>query len=377
MFPRLLHRMIFWELLKVFSLALLGISCVLLVTSLAEVACRHDITLSQVQTLAPILLCVMLPRTVPTALLFACCVVHGRLAHDGELLALKMSGIPTRWTLLPALFLGCLLSVLLMVLYLGPVPRMEHQLATTVVQELLDNPGGAVCSTLKRQGYLSFPSHGYTITVRGVQGQHLLAPTIRQVPGPEEQGMVVTAEQGTLEVNREQRKLQIHLIAAEMMLQSGMTFRMKSQTVALPLPTLLDVKIPRATHTLEWDKLLERRKALQENASHGAGEAADKRELALHQKWTAIEMQLQGRPAMSVVCLCFVLIGCPLGIRLGCASYLRAFFIAFLPVILLYYPLLYTGFRLGFQRELPPPLAVWGPNAVLLLIAALVLRWLR
>src|SRR5207248_4443942 len=50
--------------------------------------------------------------------------------------------------------------------------------------------------------------------------------------------------------------------------------------------------------------------------------------------------EMHRRPALALGCLCFVLIGCPVGIWFGRSDYLSAFITCFLPVAFLYYPIL-------------------------------------
>ena len=53
------------------------------------------------------------------------------------------------------------------------------------------------------------------------------------------------------------------------------------------------------------------------------------------------------RPALSLGCLCFVLIGGPIGIWTNRADFLSSFVIGFLPAVMLYYPMVMCGTNLG------------------------------
>ena len=80
------------------------------------------------------------------------------------------------------------------------------------------------------------------------------------------------------------------------------------------------------------------------------------------------------RQALSVSCLCFVLVGCPLGIRFGHGSYLGAFALCFLPIGLLYYPLMFCGVKLACSGQLPAVVALWGANVATAVVGALLFR---
>jgi lipopolysaccharide export system permease protein len=72
-------------------------------------------------------------------------------------------------------------------------------------------------------------------------------------------------------------------------------------------------------------------------------------------------------------CLCFVLIGAPVAMRWRFDSYLSSFFICFLPILGIYYPLLMIQEDLATSGVLPP-IAFWLGNIVLLGPAVWLLR---
>ena len=88
----------------------------------------------------------------------------------------------------------------------------------------------------------------------------------------------------------------------------------------------------------------------------------------------AIDTEIQMRPALALSCLCFVLIGCPIGIWFSKRDYLSAFITCFLPIIVLYYPLLLSGINMAKSRQLNPVLALWAANALMLVIAIPLFR---
>src|SRR4029077_9754030 len=89
LFFSILHRMIFWELFKVFALSLLGITGIMLVGTVVAEASQQGFTLLQTLQIIPLIIPGTLPYTIPATTLFATCVVYGRLSHDNEILAIK------------------------------------------------------------------------------------------------------------------------------------------------------------------------------------------------------------------------------------------------------------------------------------------------
>jgi lipopolysaccharide export system permease protein len=84
--------------------------------------------------------------------------------------------------------------------------------------------------------------------------------------------------------------------------------------------------------------------------------------------------EVQMRPAISVGCLCFVLIGCPVGIWASRSDYLSTFVICFLPTIFIYYPILLCGSNLAKDGKVSALVGLWAADA-LLAGTALVLIW--
>src|SRR5437016_10280734 len=102
--------MILSELLKVFLLALIGLTGILLLAGVISEAMKNGFGPMQILVMIPLLLPSMLPFTLPTTTLFATCLVYGRLAADNEILALKAAGVHIVHVIWPALLLGSLAS---------------------------------------------------------------------------------------------------------------------------------------------------------------------------------------------------------------------------------------------------------------------------
>ena len=73
-----------------------------------------------------------------------------------------------------------------------------------------------------------------------------------------------------------------------------------------------------------------------------------------HRRWSA-----------GFSCLCFAWVGAPLAIRLRNTDFLTSFFLCFLPILVVYYPLLAYGVD-GAKGGSIPPYSVWAGNLFLL-----------
>ncbi len=75
-------------------------------------------------------------------------------------------------------------------------------------------------------------------------------------------------------------------------------------------------------------------------------------------------------------CLCFTLIGIPVSMLWRHADVLTNFFVCFLPILALYYPLLMLSENLSTSGTLPP-ISFWMSNVVLTIPAIALLRWIN
>jgi lipopolysaccharide export system permease protein len=91
-----------------------------------------------------------------------------------------------------------------------------------------------------------------------------------------------------------------------------------------------------------------------------------------------LNTELHLRPALCFGCLCFVLVGCPVGIWFGRSDYLSAFVTSFLPTVFTYYPIYLCGANLAKQGRISAPLGVWAANVFMMVVAlALFKRLMR
>lgn len=72
-------------------------------------------------------------------------------------------------------------------------------------------------------------------------------------------------------------------------------------------------------------------------------------------------------------CLCFVLVGAPMAIRLRNADFLTSFFLCFLPILIVYYPVFMLGVDLAKKGSVPA-VVVWAGNLLVALWGAWLLR---
>ena len=125
--PGILQRYIMGEVLRAFTLALLTITAVIVLFMVMIEASKTGLSPREIMHLVPFVIPTSLPYTIPVSLLFSVTVVYGRLASDNEVVAMKTAGLNAFFVLRPSLFLGFGLSLLLLYLSDGPIPRANNQ----------------------------------------------------------------------------------------------------------------------------------------------------------------------------------------------------------------------------------------------------------
>ena len=168
--------MILWELLKVFVMALLCITGILLMAGIVAEAAQEGLGPAQILAAIPLLIPSTLPYTIPATTLFACCVTYGRLAADNEILAIKSSGVNILMVARPGLLLGLAMTGVTMSLYWDVIPY-SHRLLRRMV---FDDAEEMLYSMLRKQHSVNFPSMPFAMWVEGVEGRKLINPVIKR-----------------------------------------------------------------------------------------------------------------------------------------------------------------------------------------------------
>ncbi|MFO0796417.1 MAG: LptF/LptG family permease [Gemmataceae bacterium] len=390
-----LNRTIFAELVRVFLLALGGLTGLFLLAGLVQQASQLGLGPAQIVAIIPLFVPSTLPYTIPATTLFAACVVYGRLAHDNEVVALKAAGVHLSTILKPALALGVITAATTGGLYYAVIPQTQQRLQ----EEALRDPEEVVYNTLRRDRCLRHPTFPYVLFVRDVQGRRLIDVVLKRRvkvtdgKGVETYGgydLVVRAREAQLRVDVENNLLYIdpdRFVYNNPSIQGTNT---STTPYALQLPDFLNPADARTRPgALTWEELgprvaeLERQReaklaavAAAERAPMPADGAAAQLAVqhrlnllsqadGLKRQARNVEAEYYMRPALAVGCLVFALIGCPVGLWANRADYLSTFVICFLPTILLYYPLLLAGSNMGKDGKVPLWLGCWLANITL------------
>jgi lipopolysaccharide export system permease protein len=391
-FGTILHRMILWELLKVFLISLLGITGILLMAGILAEASQQGLGPSQVLAAIPLLIPCMLPYTIPATTLFATCVVYGRLAADNEILAIKSAGVNVLQVLQPGLILGLAMSGVTLGLYYQIIPATHRLLRALIFRDAEE----FIYSVLKKQGMINYSQLHYALFVQGVRGKTLLCPVIKR---KDNQGMVeavAMAQEAELRLDLPHNQLLLRMKNGVTSTADNSQAYFQEHTFEVPLPRDFGAEGQRRPRGMTWPEMLERRLEIAEDRQRLAAlQSVSMAEMLLDDvPWfyreqlrplavqgetfrlarVELDVELLMRPALSLGCLCFILVGCPVGIWFSRSDFLSSFITCFLPIVFIYYPLMLCGTGMAKEGRLPPVPLVYGPD---LLIGGLglVLFW--
>ncbi len=369
MFGGIFYRSIAWQLVTTLAFTLAALTGIMLAACVLREATLHGLGLWQTVMVAIYFVPATLPYTLPSAGLFAACLVYGRLARDLELMALRSCGLSMLGALLPGLTVGLAVAGMLGALYVHVIPSAVHGIHAVLAhgaEELIQG-------RLRNRGNVSLPGNRGALFVRGIDGENLIEPVFRHGGSSEGAEVVAHARRGRLRLDALRLNLLLDLDDGTM-LQTGTMcwFRKMTVEVALSAPVATSPADSQCRE-LTTRQLLQRRDQSEAEAAEER-DGSEERRRAAQKLICFLKIELQKRPAVAVGCFCFVIVGCAAGACSARADYLSAFVACFLPVMFLYYTLLLTGISLASKGRWPPSETLWfGDIAIGLL--GLVLCW--
>lgn len=390
MFGSILNRLILAELVKIFLLALIGLTGLFLIAGLIQEASQRGLSLGQVIAIIPLLIPNTLPYTIPATTLFATCIVYGRMSADNEITVLKSAGVNILHLLKPAILLGMCTSATTLLLNIDIIPRTQRMLRAKVLSDAEEVLYGAI----RREGALRQPGMQYVMYVREVQGKRLLDVIFkkRSTTGPGYE-VVARTREARLRLDMENNQVLVDMgrcvVFGE---KDGVGAEASDRIYPIPLPESMFGKDQKnRTSALTLEELYQRRDEVDEEGRKAAERHAELRKRdpgptatpEENERYQAelksaafekvhllrvrrnVDVEIQIRPALALGCLCFVLIGCPVGIWASRSDYLSIFVICFLPTVFVYYPVLLAGVNMAKDGKVSPVIAVWAADGVL------------
>jgi lipopolysaccharide export system permease protein len=390
----ILQRSIFWELVKAFVLSLVALTAILLLAGIVAEASQRGLSPAQILVAIPLIVPSLMPYAIPSTTLFATCLVYGRLAHDNEITAIKAAGINVLTVIGPAIMLGGITSAITLGLYYEVIPHTQYILRAQFLKDVEE----FLYSLLKNDRSINHPRLNYAIWVRQVQGRRLLDAVFKRRDIKGVYDLVARAREAELRVDTRNKQILVHMRnGAFFSVPSGTWVYFEDRVWPVPMTeSPIDPEKRRKGREMTLGMLHERRQEiLQEIDSitaeiggavsrlmmEGYPETLPQHRRNLEEKLRfsqrelmTVDLELYMRPVISFGCLCFVLVGAPVGIWFSKRDYLSAFITCFLPIVVLYYPMLLCGINLTRSSRLHPLANLWACNIIMLAIAAVLLR---
>ncbi|MDX1925813.1 MAG: LptF/LptG family permease [Pirellulaceae bacterium] len=388
------NRYILWEITKLFSIALVAFTAIIMLGGLAQQLALEGLGTMAIVELLPYLLPIGLQFGLPPTLLFAVCSVYGRISADNEVVAIKAAGVNPIKIISPTLILAFLISLL--AVWLNDIAFSWG--APGINRVVLLSLEEIVYGRLSKDNFYNTPS-GFSIHVHGVgeDGRELISPTISFRPQAGDDPVTISARTGRLSMDAKGEVLQIILNDSQLeqgdlfinlpgenkwdipLAQAARKGKATGQPSEYPM-RLIGREIRQQQELLESTKeMIGTRTAfalvsgrydwLDDTATHDKlGELYRGRE-----RLQKLQVEPARRWASGFACFFFVWVGVPAAIWFRSADYWTTFGICFLPILLLYYPF----FVYGLDRAKDgtwPAFSVWLGNLVMLAVGA---WWLR
>jgi lipopolysaccharide export system permease protein len=398
----ILTRYVVWEVLKTFVAALVGLTLmVTLGMGFSEGYKMGLPTLVMLRTM-PFMMPEMLGITIPVAMLYAVSSVFGRMTGANEIVAIKSLGINPMVVVWPVVVLAGFLSLGTVWMYELAATWSRPSVERTVCESFEEIAYGMLQKNHSLEGE-NFP---FSITVKRVEGRKLIQPTIILKSQPGHPPTTIAAEEAELWTDRSNPArpvLRLRCVDSRVDTEGIQLFNPGEWLppgipIVVPPPdrhhrdwvAMWDIPRSIAELRAEIDSLkrqLEGARELREsfqkaNKILGIVEPHDNVERIADQiadrqfKILRLKTEPYRRWSNGFTCLCFTLIGIPVAMLWRHADALTNFFVCFLPILALYYPLLMLSENLSTSGTLPP-IAFWMSNVVLTIPAVALLRWIN
>jgi len=387
---RILTRYVLFDLLKVFLLTLTGLTLLIFIVLIGKEAVDKGIGLGPLLRMAPYLIPQAMQFAVPGTMLLATTSVYGRMASYNEIVAIKSLGISPMAIVWPTLVLATLVSFVAVI-----INDIAVSWGTMGVQRVFLASLEEVAYSQLRMRH-TYNVGKYNIQVRDVDGHKLISPILIVQATPNKAAFTVSAEEAELNLLPDKGKIVARFrkfeVEGPIVITDPDTFEYEmtvedftGQTPKNRSPSYYALaEIPPAIK--EQEQVLER--VRQSNIAQAAfGMITGDFDSLSNAAWKPREKEIESartrlfrlhtepwrRWANGFSCVCFVLIGIPVSIRMRFSEFIASFFICFLPILIVYYPLLAVSVDKAKDGFFPPQ-SVWLGNIVLAAAGILLLR---
>jgi lipopolysaccharide export system permease protein len=385
---QILTRYILSEFFKTFLLALSGMTIFMLLMGVATEALREGLSLGPILRILPFIVPESMRFSIPASALLSTCVVFGRMSGENEITAIKAAG-GTPWVALAPVFIASFLISVAALWINDLAVSWGRPGITQVIVSSIEQIAYGVLRTNN-----AYSREGLSITVRSVDGRRLIRPVIT-LPGHDgDAPMTIAAREAELRSNADRESLTVLLTDASVEGPNGLeaavagtvereiSLHRKDQQTSVSDFPLWELSRERTAETAKIGQLegeLSAEAALhlfngELEAVQGDSWKAREGELGVSRyRLRRLETEPWRRWANSFSCLCFVMVGAPRAIRMRHSDFVTTFFLTFLPILIVYYPIMAYGVDCAKDGVLPQ-YATWLGNFACILWGIVSIR---
>ncbi|HEV8118092.1 MAG TPA: LptF/LptG family permease, partial [Thermoanaerobaculia bacterium] len=354
---RLVSRSVLREIWPPFLLGFVAYTFILLIRTvyfLADFFVRRSASFGEVAWLAVLSLPWIIVLTLPMAFLLGVLIGIGRLAGDSEIIALRSCGVGPLAIYRPAVVAAIVLSGGVFYLYNLVLPGANEKLTRSLARVAATSVVNVVHPRTFRE-----VRSGVTLYFdsAGADGRSLEGVFVKLGEEGERDQRVMVARRGALTL--ESDRLYLDLFNSTVHEYDGADPAHYRLNRSQAQRVLLAGDIWNASASVAYEKGLRNQsvRELMATAERTRGKSPENYRLA----WVEIHKKF----SIPFACLAFAIIGIPLAESARRGGRGSAFAIS-LAIIILYYVLLSAGETWGRKGVLPPALAIWLPNIVVL-----------
>ena len=349
---RTLNRYLLKEITVPFILSLIIFTFVLLLDrmmQLIELVVGRGVHISDIGMLIVYIIPSFLTLTIPMSFLLALLLAFGRLSSDGEVTAMKASGVSLYQMLIPVTVLSILAYIMTFYLFLFALPWGNQSFRVKVF-----DIASARASTAIKEGVFNDDFEGIVLYVEKFENAGERMQGIMIYDQREKEEYTIFARDGSILSDPEAMTVTMYLKNREI---HKVGKRLSYDRVAFSTYDMrLNFKGPASGKKGEVSKgdremtLTELRKRVAELKARGENHGP-------------YDVEIYKKFAIPFACIVFGLIGAPLGIQSKRSGRAWGFSLS-LAIFLVYYISLTGGESLGDRGVIPPLLAIWGANII-------------
>ena len=366
--------------IRLFLVSLTAITVFSLVIVVAAQAIREGLGPGPVLRMMPYILPVTMRYSVPAAALLAGCMLFGRMSSDNEIVAIKSMGISPIAILSPIFVVAFLISVA--TVWINDIAvSWGRPGAQRIITESIEQIAYGMLSSRR-----SFELEPFSIVVKEVDGRRLVMPVIKIRDDERDELTTISAQEAWLRYLPATHELEV-VLNKGLIEMADFESRFNgelSRKIKLP-DGRADERGEKSPSDYAIRELPEQRARTADQISHleglmaadaafclVSGDAAglqsarweDRSKSLRYSKYRINRLRTEPwrRWANGFSCFFFVVVGVPLSIRMRNSDFMTSFFSTFLPILVVYYPLMTFGVDRAKDGDLPQ-FACWLGNA--------------